>query len=402
LGLFAVNRVLISLIDAGSNFLDVFSGAIITSIDSRHGGLALVVYAIFILITNLFVSANLNQRNHTSFLINCDDRVETDDFLRKIGFYLMVIFFAFAFYRAILEFRILYGNRALLFLQGSANIGLPLYIRLSSVFFEVGFLLFVASFPSKKQFIRASIVYFLVILPNIIIGNRMQIASMTLYVLWFLGRFYGVKISKIKALVGVLLGIVLLQIIGIFRTGDSVSEISVSNLIMSFLSSQSNSFEILPLYTSYKDAMPPHVYPYLFDSMFGGLIGVTGQNYEVLLRRAGLGSHLTYTLNPNYYFAGGSIGTSYIAELYEFGLIGIVVGSVFLSFYIIQFQRYVGKSRFVLLFSYYFFYSIVSSPRASLLPAIYVFAKLLLVICIVLIGYNLIFRKKFSLYRFYV
>ena len=53
---------------------------------------------------------------------------------------------------------------------------------------------------------------------------------------------------------------------------------------------------------------------------------------EIPLKGNNLGATITWLSEPNYYMKGGGYGTQYIAELYaDFGLIGVIVGSLFLG-----------------------------------------------------------------------
>lgn len=399
LSLFAFNRIFISLFDPLFDFRYVETGLIITTIDNFISQKTLLLYTFFIVITNTVLEfLELTKKNKTS---QHDNTINHNPYLYKLGKEMMIVLFVFALYRAFLEVKLLYGNRELLFLEGSADIGLPVYIRLASTFFQVGYFFLVASLPSKKQFIIASSIYLIVILPSVILGNRMELASLFLYILWFLNRVYFFRLGKIKIIVLLFSAIIGLQIIGIIRSGNDFQNISLSLLITSFLVSQSVSYNVLPLYITHKGILIPHSYPFILDSMVGGLTGYTGQNYEVLTHRATLGSHLGYSINQSYFFSGRSIGTSYIAEAYEFGLIGIILAAFILAIYIYIFNKKVISIRFLLLFSYLFFYPIITSPRASLFPSIYALLKYLIIMTISIILYNIIRYRKFSLHKFY-
>lgn len=62
----------------------------------------------------------------------------------------MKLFLVFALIRAYKEAMAVVGNRGLLFTEGSAEaLGLPIYLRIASVAFSTGYLIFLSSNPQK-------------------------------------------------------------------------------------------------------------------------------------------------------------------------------------------------------------------------------------------------------------
>ena len=75
-------------------------------------------------------------------------------------------------------------------MEGSANLGIPVFIRFMSTFLILGYYFIIASNPPKKIFILYSIFYFVPIIPSLMIGNRM------LFAVYFLFLF-GIYIKSI-------------------------------------------------------------------------------------------------------------------------------------------------------------------------------------------------------------
>lgn len=91
-------------------------------------------------------------------------------------------------------------------------------------------------------------------------------------------------------------------------------------------------------------------------------MGATGQSYEVLATRSGLGHQLIYTINPSYYLNGFSLGSSSVTELYEFGLLGVGLGAILFAWIINKIET-MKINRYYLFFSFEIFYWIVSSSE---------------------------------------
>jgi oligosaccharide repeat unit polymerase len=282
----------------------------------------------------------------------------------------------FVLWRARIEVEYLRENFVKLYIGGSSALTIPSYLRLGSILFKSGYMLILASLPKKSTFIRYSFLNLGLMLPQVAIGFRGTWSISIIFIIWYYVKVYNRKIDYKKILIGGFALVVLLQIVAFSREKRDVDGIRIINIFVLFFASQSMSFNVLPLYIQFKNSMIPHNYPFILDPILSMLIRADGQSLEVLGRRSSLGHQLVYTINPNYYLGGFSLGTSSIAELYEFGIIGIIVGSILFSWYVAKFNKLIMHNRWILFLSYVFTSHIISSPRAAFLPSAYEIIRL--------------------------
>lgn len=375
LALFSFMGIFISLFSDKVDYKDLSAHAITTErIPYNIFNESILVY-IFFLITiywsyNFFDKKNIRPE---SLLVKCND-ISFNKFLYRVGRIVFWFSIIFTVYRSFLEFQLLRENRALLFMEGSANLGIPVFIRFMSTFLILGYYFIIASNPPKKIFILYSIFYFVPIIPSLMIGNRMLFAVYFLFLFWYLHKVYCQKFKTSLVLFWGCLIVILLQIIALMRD-DIDSQFSIIGLITMFFVLQSTSFYLMPLYITYKDNLLYYHYPFIFDPLWGSVMGATGQSYEVLATRSGLGHQLIYTINPSYYLNGFSLGSSSVTELYEFGLLGVGLGAILFAWIINKIET-MKINRYYLFFSFEIFYWIVSSPRNTYFFSLYNLMKL--------------------------
>lgn len=140
----------------------------------------------------------------------------------------------------------------------------------------------------------------------------------------------------------------------------------------------------------------PHTYPFFLDSLIGGMLPAAGQSLETLQIRSSIGHQLVYTINPNYYLAGNSMGTSFITEAYEFGIIGVIISAFVFVKVILLFEKSIAKSRIGKYFLFYMFTIIVLSPRGAILPGIYDLLKYGIIGGGILLLFNLRLINKYE------
>jgi oligosaccharide repeat unit polymerase len=358
----------------------------------------ILIYLIFLAIIKIsydhFRTKNkiLESKNNTVSKFVAEK--STDKFLFYIGKKIMIIFFCFVFYRSYLELKLLFGDRALLYILGSENIGTSVYLRFCSAIFQTGYLFILASYPTKKEFFKYSIVYILVIMPGMIIGNRAEFAVTLLFIIWYLYKMYNHKFNYLKLFISGIGFVVLLQIIAILRAGDKILT-NIFELITTFLTYQSSSLDVIELYIEYKNELDGLNlnYPFILDPLIAGFTGLSGQNLEVLETRASLGHHLIYLLNPQYYLSGFSGGTSSIAELYQFGILGVSVGAIILGWFIAKVNYKLPRNRGYMMFSMLIFTTIVMSPRNSYFPNLYQIIKNLIFYFPILLTFKFFLKK---------
>lgn len=332
---------------------------------------ALWAYSVFIVLSYITYSYLLNKRtNKSGFKI----RLHKNLYYFKIGKILMWSFLCIQVYKGYLYFNAFNDNRLALFLLGSIGSTVPVWVKFMASIFEYGYFFILASIPDEKQFKKYTLLYFVVLVPEILVGNRCMFGAFILFYLWYSYTFYG-KTVKIRT--AVIMGVVMLvvfQLIGFMR--DNVLDGSASISLTRFLVEQGVSFYILPLYIDYVDNLQYYLYPFFLYNILNGFTGYTGQSIDVLQHNCGVGHQLMYTVNPDYYLAGASFGSSSIVEIYDTGSVGFVILSILFSYMLVFFEKRFVTSRFICFACFMIFSHFVLSPRGSFFPSLYGFVKL--------------------------
>ena len=198
----------------------------------------------------------------------------------------------------------------------------------------------------------------------------MALGVLLVYVVWMMVSVYEYKVKMSRLLFPVIGVILVFQYIGMSRVGMETTGIGSIGLIIRFMTMQATSFGLLCTFIQYTPNLSGP-YPFVFDSLIGGLTGYTGQSEELMQHRANIGHQLVYEISPEYYFNGQSSGTSCVTELYEFGIAGVIIGALVFAFMIYFIQKNFNKSRILLLFSYTIFSVIITSPRAGMFVPLY-------------------------------
>lgn len=390
MGLFTYGEIFFSFFDSSVDYRIAYIGKELTFEESTIQK-AMLVYCAYMLSLDIGIIF-FERKNYKKDLF----QVEFDVNVYRTGKLMLLFFSAFAFYRAYLQFQILNSNRLLLFQGGSAGLDLPLVIRITSTLFVNGYYIFTASKPPLRYFLWATVVYVMVQIPDLMIGNRMALGVLFLYVIWMAVQVYNYKINVKKLVIPLVVIILVFQYIGMSRVDMDTSGIGVVGLVFKFLTMQATSFGLLCTFIQYT----PNItgpYPFVFDSLIGGLTGYTGQSETTLAHRASIGHQLVYEISPDYYFAGQSSGTSCVTELYEFGIIGVIVGALLFAFMIILFQKYFSHSRLLLLLSCSAFSVVVTSPRAGMFFPLYEIIRTFVFVWVTFKGYYYISGKSIRL-----
>ena len=353
----------------------------------------ILIYTVFIGSTYLFYwrIVDKNQLWKKSVYV-----LPTNNKYLAIAKYTMLITLPFAIYYSILQFNIVAsegGRSALYAAGGNAALGVPLFVRVPNMLFTAAFYMFVASCPPKKVFVKYVLLYFITLIPILLMGERGEVVVPIMFSLWYMHSYYKLKINYWK------LGLIAFTIMAVAyiltftRLGEDVGRLSVTIIIIGFLETSATSFKLLSYYVTYKSQLIGHTYPFVFDSLIAGLTGASGQSLETLSVRSSIGHQLVYYLNPNYYLSGASTGTSFVTECFEFGMFGIILGALLLALFMYFIDFRIKKSYFLMIFLFLFFSNIILSPRGSLFVGIYDIIKYSIIYVILSLGYSIFNRK---------
>lgn len=332
---------------------------------------SILIYSLFIILSFFIYSKVFDPSLTYSFKTK---PTEFEEKCLKIGKFLMWAFLWIEIYKGYLFFNSFSADRVLIFLYGNMSNPVPTWVRFFATFFEVGYGFIICSKPDAKVFKKYSALYFILLIPDIAIGNRAMFGGFILFCLWYYARCYNPRPIKTKYFIifGVFM-LLVFQGMGILRDGMTLREGSFSPT--EFLKGQAVSFYLLPLYMQNQGAIQYYLYPFVLYPILGGFTGYTGQSIEVLEHNCGVGHQLMYALNPDYYLSGASLGTSSMTELYDLGLWGIVIGALFYPIMLHFFEKRFSTSKFWLFMSMMLVTKIIMSPRASYFPDLYSIVK---------------------------
>ena len=362
------------------------------SIDLSEIVVQKTLYTYLVFTTIVFLSYNFfynkNKLKQFSFF-----NLVTDYKLYNAGLTVFILSLPFAIAKSYIEFITLFGKSYTEYYTDDANLATPFYLRLLSLFFQVAYMIVLASIPKRRYFLIVSGLYLLTILPYLFIGLRANFAVTLLFMFWYYTSIYNIKVRLHKLIIPLVVLLSVLQVVAIKRNLNEDSNISFFTLIPSFLYEQSQSMYVLSLYIQYRDEIIHNQLPYLLDPLISWLYP-SGQSLEVVNSRSSLGHNLTYSLSPGYYLSGSSLGTNFIAELYEFGLLAIILGAVLFSYFILIFEKNVFKKRVFLFLSLVILQYFFLVPRSSFLPSIYFILRVFLIYFFILLVFR-IYNKKY-------
>lgn len=317
-----------------------------------------------------------------------------DKRLYVMGLTVFIFALPFSIYKSYLEFISLFGKSYTEYYMEGNGVSIAFYLRFAVLLFQVGYMVILTSVPRKQNFFISSALYIIVLVPYLFVGLRANFAVSLLCIFWYYFNVYRGNINIRKIIIPVFLLISTLQVIAVNRDRGEAN-INYFKLIPSFLYQQSQSMYVLALYIEYKDEIAQPNLPFVLDPLTSWIFP-SGQSVEVVKSRSSLGHSLTYSLSPQYYLSGSSLGTNFIAEIYEFGLFGVLIGAVLFGCLIAVFERKVQKSLLYLFLSLIILQYFFLAPRSNFLPVFYFIFRTILVYFFLLVIFGLFNKKYFK------
>ncbi|OWO83345.1 hypothetical protein B5C26_07010 [Photorhabdus luminescens] len=243
------------------------------------------------------------------------------------------------------------------------GVNMPFFINAMRFVFEISFFLILSSRPNFKKFKKYSVIFMLVMSLFLITGVRSKFILYFIFLFWYYYSFFQKKdISILSMLISFPLIISVLILSQLHRQNWVFN--SDLNYLEYFFSSQSISFYILPLTVKYIDCftsfMPAILSPFSFYSLIYNTQSLDRLNNVQLL-----GDIISYAQLGDYYLDGNGIGGSFIAELYQAGILISIIFSFSLGFLINYFDIKVYKNRLYLAISFFIVSNIAYMPRSS-------------------------------------
>lgn len=271
-------------------------------------------------------------------------------------------------YKYLLELKVILANGYLALFDGTlAAITYPIWTAGSGTVFISSYAVFLSSRPSKKKFLIVSAAFFFLNFLNMLKGSRSKIFVPLLFLLWLYFTFYKdkptIRFWKLALLGG--LSIVFSQWMVVHRVGSDV--IILSEVLKLFLIQQGFSILVLGYMIYYKHIFVNQSLPYLFGPLMLWGMG-SGQSFEVVQQTHLLSHKLTYFLNPNHYLNGSGVGSSFLGEFYDLGIVAFVILSLLAGYLIAHVVSYVKQKRFFFVLAFFWVQAFIYMPRSSFFP----------------------------------
>ena len=320
--------------------------------------------------------------------------------VRKISKYAAILFSLFAFLSVIDQVRYVLTYGYLDFYLNYKS-SIPYIFVFLGTFFDYFVMFFLATMPSKKEARWIIIIYLLVNITSIGMGQR---GGAVLSIIFVISYFFirnrinpGRKpwIGKRGIVTLVLLIPVLISflfLVSFIRSDREYDGNGSTNLIVNFFYQQGVSVNVLGYAKKFDNILPDgklYSAGKIIDFVNHNAISqvlfdtdpVKPQTVEHAMDDHTLHATLTYLGSPNLYFSGGGYGGCYIADLWvDFGFIGIVVGSLIFGVCLANIRKWCSQSFWKASVGLLMYTNIIFAPRSNFIDFIYVFIPITAII----------------------
>jgi len=222
-----------------------------------------------------------------------------------------------------------------------------------------GYLLFLSGIPDKKQFMKVTRLFLVIIFISALKGQRGGFLLLLIYSIWYYHNIYGFKFNLRKAFKISTIVLVFSQFIVVFRS-NVTSKLEVLNIPYEFLKANGVSLLVPAYLIEYKTSFVNNGTPYLFTPIYDYFYRIfidssvfyEGRTDELLKVSNYLSNQLIYFINSYSYYAGFGTGTSYLAEFYDLG--GLFFGSFYLFIlvlFVMKWEVWLFSNRIILFLS---------------------------------------------------
>ena len=208
---------------------------------------------------------------------------------------------------------------------------------------------YLCCFPSKRDIKQTLPLFLFLTLGSLAMGTRGNaVCNILLLLMYFITRdlisnnrdlFINRK-TKLFIIISSPFVLAGLSLFAFFRSGNEIESNGMLLDSLGFFVQQGGTSSLITLSEQYQNSLPSENVSYSFGPIINLLkdymgIGPT-EHDDALIYAAtkgnNLGATLTYITMPAYYFSGGGLGTSYLAELFvDFGYVGIIIYSFILG-----------------------------------------------------------------------
>jgi hypothetical protein len=244
--------------------------------------------------------------------------------------------------------------------------------NIADALYKVTGVLLLFTSTNKRQFIKYACIFLLPYLVQFFTGARGETVAV-IFTLIFIYTIIYSSISMRKILFYGALLFFAVVVVGILRFSDDLasdlSGISSFDMIVNPIISSSKSLGVVAYTIELKDYFfnkVPFIFGYI-DSIFS-----FEKNYttEGVIEKSYLAQHVTYLTNPEKLFRGSTIGSSFVAEVFEFSggnSIAILVFSSLSLFFARIIPFLMVKNIYLFYLGFVFLEAFVLSPRGSIM-----------------------------------
>lgn len=379
LGVFGISRLFLHVLGIANFMNEEFSilGTFYWEYDTAV--LVLNYYLIFMLIfSNIAVLSNIEKQRVTRDLSASSYLAKKSNPLLSIRNFIYAGFFASApilavYYliKAVAVSQL--GYTSIFTHEVSRQLSFGPLFTISRLVFTVAFYSICSIERREKQFNISSIIYLAVVAIPLIQGSRAVFIASLLTILFLRYRIFGKKIHSHWIFFGVLVGIPFLVMIVYTRNNIQMTPMSILTSYEKFILELSSIFNVPAYYLQHKTELSDNKYPYIFETIMRGYQYIfynyafsMGQSVDMIQIRYNLGHQITYNISPGLYLAGGNVASNFIAEMSEFGFVGVGFFSVIVSKLIIFVEeKIISRNAFYSFMSLEFCRWIFLMPRAE-------------------------------------
>ncbi|MEY1088325.1 O-antigen polysaccharide polymerase Wzy [Morganella morganii] len=231
-------------------------------------------------------------------------------------------------------------------------------------------LLYLCNNLSKKEFIFIAIILLTPTILMLIGGKRNEFAITIIYLIWYWHSYIEkIKLNYKTIIIMTIMIITLSFVFQFVQNNRNNTTGNQNNPILSFIFSQGVSGLVLPYYIDMESKLPNRDYPYIIAPIVDRIHRGT-QSYSTIEKTNYLSYQLTYALDRDSFLRGEGIGASYIAEMFQFGYLGVIFGGILIGFCIRALERNKEK-QYIKYMSYLFLSTIIFLPRGELFELFY-------------------------------
>lgn len=313
--------------------------------------------------------------------------------IRNFSKWATCVFSLFALINIIDQIRYVFINGYMDFYLNYEN-SIPYIIVFLATFFDFFFIFYMATMPSKKQALPIIVLYLLINMATLGMGQR---GGAVLAVMFVITYFFlrnkinpGPKpwITK-KGIISIALfvpfAISMLFLIAYIRTDKNTDTFDKSNLALNFFYQQGVTVNVVGFVKDYENKLPKEKFysvgkiiefakHNIVSQLIFGTEAIKPQTKEHALEDNTLHATLTYFESPNLYFSGGGYGGCYIADLWaDFGILGIIIGNILYGICLAKIREWCSESFWKASVGLLMYTCFLFAPRSNYIDFIYVF-----------------------------